>query len=367
MKKRKPKKSRWLKPPSTKTTCMLMSISLRGYSLLNCVTIQIAMFGTSTAWQFTVIFELAALFVIFLIASKKTGVIMVIFATAFYAGLSYGLVMINDASLNLKMRLQQIEIRERLYQDFENLKSARLSQISNLINKRDSEIDKNDNRLDNKRISKSLREYLLNRNATHEVKKAPLSAQFAEIQALSPDNVSDIRKYIKLWLPIVENSRDLIKSDMLSIYNQSPVNSALQETWGMPEDEAKKTQALAMAILVEILIFGFAVIPKIISRKKNGKSKSQKKSQKEQDKIEIQSEMPEPVEVIESQNLKSQKESQKKIRVNIDSVEDLRRDMIRRKKETGEYPAGNCWHKMWRDDYKIIRAELWPEKYGGKK
>lgn len=365
---RNPKrKSRWLKPPSTKTTCMLMSISLRGYSLLNCVTIQIAMFGTSTAWQFTVILELAALFIVFLIASKKTGIIMVIFATAFYGVLSYGLVKINDASLNLKMRLQQIEIQERLYQDFEILKKARLSQISNLINKRDFEVDKNDNRLDNKRISKSLREYLDNRNTTHKEKKAPLLAQFAKIQTLSPDDVSDIRKYIKLWLPIVENSGDIVKSDMLSIYSQSPLDGAVREAWGMPENEAKKLQALAMAILVEILIFGFAIIPKIISRKKSKNPKSQKKSQEEQEKIEIVNEIPEPVEVMGSQNLKSQNESLKKKRVNIDSVKDLRLDMIRRKKETGKYPAGNCWHKKWKEDYKIIRAELWPEKYGGKK
>jgi hypothetical protein len=325
------------------------------------------MFGTSTAWQFTVIFELAALFIIFLIASKKTGIIMVIFATAFYAGIGYWLVMINDASLNLKMRLQQIEIRERLYQDFEILREIRVSQIENLILPYDNEIDSNDNKLAKKGISESFRDYLEKRNKKHESKKAPLSAQFAEIQALSPDNVSDIRKYIKLWLPIVPNSGDIVKSDMLFIYNQSPADGALREAWGMPEDEAKKMQALAMAILVEILIFGFAVIPKIISRKKKSKGKSQKKSQNEQEKIEIQNELPEPVEAVEPQNLKSQSESQKKKRVNIDSVEDLRLDMLRRKKETGEYPKGNCYIKKWQGEYKRLRAELWPEKHKEKK
>jgi hypothetical protein len=324
------------------------------------------MFGKSTAWQFTIIFELAALLIIFLIASKKTGIITLIFATIFYGGLSYGLVMINDASLNLKMRLQQIEIQERLYNDFEILRKERMSQIENLIGERDSEIYKNRNRLDNERISKGTRDYLVNRNATHESEKAPLLAQKTKIQELNPDNVSDIRKYIRLWLPVVPNSRDLIRSDMLSIYNQSPLDGALRESWGMPENEAKKKQALAMAILVEILIFGFAIVPKLISRKKKKKPKSQKESQKKQAEIEIENEIVEPENISKSQTVKSQKESQERKRSNINSVKDLRLDMKKKKKEMGKYPAGNCWHPKWKEDYKKLRIELWPEKYGGK-
>jgi hypothetical protein len=34
--------------------------------------------------------------------------------------------------------------------------------------------------------------------------------------------------------------------------------------------------------------------------------------------------------------------------------------------ETGEYPKGNCYIKKWKEDYKKLRVELWPEKYGGK-
>jgi len=109
---------------------------------------------------------------------------------------------------------------------------------------------------------------LKERNRQWREKLKPINSKISRITSLAPDNTSDIRKYIKGWLPIVQNSGLIIKSDMLSIHGQSALDGALRESWGMPEVEAKKILAIAMAILVEFLIFAFAILPRLLSRKK---------------------------------------------------------------------------------------------------
>lgn len=359
--------------------CVFMATSLRGYSLFNCLAIQIALFGNDTAIIFTVIIEVAAMLIIFLISSKKTGVIVVLISTLFYLVFSFCLIMINEASLAYKIRMQETEIKESLYADFERLRKMLIDEQVKLKDEPESNIKGNDLAID--RTNSELRKQFLNkRNDGWESKLKVINTEISRLQRIKPNDIEDIRKYIQSWLPMVPNSAELMKSDMLYVYNDNPRNGAFRDSWGMSPDQAKKITSLAMAILVEILVFSFAIVPKLLSRKKKKGRKSKKKSTEKSTESQSQEEISADKELIvdiepdtrevKSIDIKSKTKSINKKRNSIKSIDDLKSDMVRRFNESGRYPNVGYYSSKWRDDFYGLFSDLWPEvykkKYGDK-
>lgn len=358
MKKKTRTPKRKLKFNPTRIVCTAMSISLRGYSLFNCITIQVVMYGEATAWSFSTIIEIASLLIVFLIAHEKTRVGLLIIASFLYVGLSFMIIAINDVSLNFKSKSAEALITNDLYLDYEKIRAERISIISNQQIEPQSNLDEND-RLLAGRISQGFRGTLEKRNIQWTEKLNALNGRISVIQDEIPGDVSEVREYIRKWLPTMPKMKDSIKSDMLSIYDEVPLNEAFVQSWGTSPNKAKKRLAFAISLLVELLVFLFAVIPRYLSRKKKKKRKSRKTKKLEADKPLIIDEVKAPVK--EPAIKKENQGNKKKVRNSIKSVADLRADMIRFHKLNNRCPNRSRYTEKRRDDYEKIKAELWPK------
>ena len=344
--------------------CTTMSISLRGYSLFNCITIQVVMYGEATAWSFSAIIEIASLLIVFLIAHEKTRVGLLIIASFLSVGLSFMIIAINDVSLTFKSKSAEALIVNDLYLDYEKIRAERISIISNQQVEPQSNLDENDKLLAG-RISQGFRDTLKKRNIQWIEKLNTLNSRISVIQDEIPGGVSEVRKYIRRWLPTLPKLKDSIKSDMLSIYDEVPLNEAFVQSWGISPDKAKKRLAFAISLLVELLVFLFAVVPRYLHRKKTKKRKSGKAIKTKADKPLIVDEIKAPVK--EPAIKKDNQGKKKKIRNSIKSVADLKADIIKFHKLNNRCPNRSRYSEKWRSDFEKLKAELWPEKLEVKK